>query len=68
MDATIALISGETIHIKDVLIMTVQGSYLVITDKKEADSFVRLEEIRYALHCDFKVWEFYPGDNIDKNL
>lgn len=62
IDATIALISGETIHIKDVLIMSAQGSFLVITDEKEADSFVRLEEIRFALHGDHRVVTLYPGD------
>jgi hypothetical protein len=62
MDATIALISGETIHIKDVLMMSAQGSFLVITAGKEADSFVRLEEIRFALHGDHRVTTLYPGD------
>jgi hypothetical protein len=62
MDATIALISGDTIRIKDVLIMTTQGSFLVITDSKEGDSYIRLEEIRYALCGDFKVMRFVPVD------
>ena len=62
MDATIALISGETIHIKDVLVMSAQGSFLVITGEKENDSFVRREEIRFALHGDYRVATLYPGD------
>lgn len=62
MNATIALISGETIHIKDVLAMSNQGSFLVINGEKENDSFVRLEEIRFALHGDYRVMTLCPGD------
>lgn len=68
MDATIALISGETIHIKDVWVMSVQGSYLVITDKKENDSFVRLEEIRFALHGDCRVVTLCTGDKKENSM
>lgn len=65
MNATIVLIRGETIHIKDVLVMSAQGSFLVITDEKENDSFVRLEEIRFALLGDYRVTTLCPGDKIE---
>lgn len=62
MDATIALIGGETIQIKDVLLMTEMGNFLLITDEHENDSYVRLDEIRFALHGDYRVVTLYPGD------
>ena len=68
MDAIIALISGETIQLKDVLLMSAQGSFLVITGEQENDSFVRLEEIRFALHGDHRVVTLYPGDKKENEM